>query len=365
MPRGCASGSADSRTAVFLCSDSSDTIDLRFRDAPVSCQAVADQALDISRAGCNPHTPESAGAMTFNEGMDIDPGRVSTGGGGMGPKLALGGGGGLIVLVLALLFGVNPGHVLDHLTGGTNNAASGGVDTSMCKTNGDANRYPQCRVILTSQSLDGVWGRQLSSQRRVQYRTPNVMLFTRAVGTGCGSATSAVGPFYCPADRTAYFDTGFFQELRTKFGAGNGPLAEEYVVAHEFGHHIQNLLGDSAQAQRDPKGPQSGSVRLELQADCYAGLWASFADKAPAPGGSQPLLKTLSDADVRDALSAASAVGDDRIQKSATGRVNPESWTHGSSAERQKWFLTGYRTGQVKACDTFSVADLNNPPALR
>ncbi|ATL68568.1 KPN_02809 family neutral zinc metallopeptidase [Nocardia terpenica] len=302
--------------------------------------------------------------MTFNEGSDIDPNRVSTG--GMGPKLALGGGGGLLVLVLAVLFGVNPGHVMDSLTGsGNHSGQGGGVDVSMCKTNGDANRYAQCRVILTAQSLDGVWGNQLVQQTSRQYRPPQVKLFTGAVGTGCGNATSAVGPFYCPADKTAYFDTGFFQELRDKFGASGGPLAEEYVVAHEFGHHIQNLLGDSGRAQRDPKGPQSGSVRLELQADCYAGLWASYADKTPAPGGTQPLLKPLGDNDIRDALSAAAAVGDDRIQKAATGRVSPEGWTHGSSAERQKWFLAGYRTGQVRACDTFSAQDLTNPPALR
>lgn len=302
--------------------------------------------------------------MTFNEGMDIDPDRVSTGG-GMGPKLAMGGGGGLIVLVLALLFGVNPGNVLGALGNGDHSAQGGGVDTSVCKTNGDANRYAQCRVILTAQSLDGVWGGVLPNQVRTQYRKPHVTLFVGSVNTRCGGATSAVGPFYCPADQTAYFDTGFFQELRDKFGAHGGPLAEEYVVAHEVGHHIQNLLGDSGRAQRDPKGPESGSVRLELQADCYAGIWANSADRTPAPGGSQPLLKPLSDSDIQDALSAASAVGDDRIQKAATGRVNPEGWTHGSSNERQKWFLTGYRTGQVKACDTFRATDLNNPPALR
>ncbi|MCM6774734.1 neutral zinc metallopeptidase [Nocardia sp. CDC159] len=302
--------------------------------------------------------------MTFNEGMDIDPERVSTGG-GMGPKMVLGGGGGLIVLVLALLFGVNPGDVVGNLTGGENKGQSGAVDVSVCKTNSDANRYAQCRVVLTAQSLDGVWGGQLPQQTSRRYIRPEVKLFTGAIGTGCGNATSAVGPFYCPADRTTYFDTAFFQELRDKFGASGGPLAEEYVVAHEFGHHIQNLLGDSGRAQRDPKGPESGSVRLELQADCYAGIWASYAAKTPAPGGSQPLLKPLTDKDIQDALSAAAAVGDDRIQKKATGRVNPEGWTHGSSAERQQWFLAGYRTGQVRACDTFNAADLNNPPALR
>ncbi|NKY86971.1 KPN_02809 family neutral zinc metallopeptidase [Nocardia veterana] len=307
--------------------------------------------------------------MTFNEGMQIDPDRVSSGGGpGMGGKLALGGGaGGLIVLVLALLFGGDPGSLLGQFTGaGSNTAQQGSAGTpAHCKTGADANKYVDCRVALTAQSLDSVWGAELAKQTGRKYVPPKVTLFTGAVGTGCGRATSAVGPFYCPADRTAYFDTSFFQELVDRFGASGGPLAQEYVVAHEVGHHIQNLLGDSGRAQRDPKGPESGSVRLELQADCYAGLWASYADKLPAPGSNQPFLKPLSDKDIQDALSAAAAVGDDRIQKAATGRVNPEGWTHGSSSERQKWFLTGYRTGQVKACDTFSATDLDNPPALR
>lgn len=306
--------------------------------------------------------------MTFNEGMDIDPSRVSTGGGGgLGSKLALGGGGGgLIVLVLALLFGVDPGTITQNSSGGGVNQAQGGggggVDVSMCKTNGDANRYAQCRVVLTAQSLDAVWGGVLPDQARVKYQKPAVTLFTGRVNTGCGAASSAVGPFYCPADQTAYFDTGFFQELRDKFGAQGGPLAEEYVVAHEFGHHIQNELGDSGRAQSDPQGPESGSVRMELQADCYAGVWASFADKTPAPGGSQPLLKPLTDSDIQDALSAAAAVGDDRIQEASTGSVDPEGWTHGSSDERQKWFITGYRNGRISACDTFGASDLDNPP---
>ncbi|MGF6882496.1 putative metalloprotease [Nocardia sp. GAS34] len=306
--------------------------------------------------------------MTFNEGMQIDPNRVSSGGGpGRGGKIALGGAGGLIVLVLALLLGGDPSSLLHDITGAQSTAAPKAAPgtPAHCRTGADANKYVDCRVVLTTQSLDAVWGTELPRQTRTAYTAPRVTLFTGAVSTGCGRATSAVGPFYCPADRTAYFDTAFFQELVDKFGSSGGPLAQEYVVAHEVGHHIQNLLGDSGRAQRDPKGPASGSVRLELQADCYAGLWAHYADKLPAPGGSQPFLKPLSDKDIQDALSAAAAVGDDRIQQAATGRVNPESWTHGSSTERQKWLMAGYRTGQVRACDTFSATDLNNPAALR
>ncbi|WP_280307917.1 KPN_02809 family neutral zinc metallopeptidase [Nocardia abscessus] len=307
--------------------------------------------------------------MTFNEGMQIDPDRVSSGGPGMGGKLALGGGaGGLIVLVLTLLMGGDPGSILGNFTGapGQTQTQPGTEGTpSHCKTGADANKYVDCRVALTAQSLDAVWSAELPKQAGKRYVEPKVVLFSGATSTGCGNATSDVGPFYCPVDRTAYFDTSFFQDLVDRFGASGGPLAQEYVVAHEIGHHIQNLLGDLGRAQRDPRGPESGAVRTELQADCYAGIWAHFADQQPAPGSDQPFLKPLSEKDVADALSAAAAVGDDRIQRAAQGRVNPEAWTHGSSEQRQKWFLTGYRTGQVRACDTYSAQDLNNPPTVR
>ncbi|MFI6866420.1 neutral zinc metallopeptidase [Nocardia sp. NPDC050406] len=305
--------------------------------------------------------------MTFNEGMQIDPDRVSSGGGpGMGGGLVLGGGAlGLIALVVSLLLGGDPGSVLGQFTGADSQAEQGTAGTpEHCKTGADANKYVDCRVVLTVQSLDSVWGSELAQQVGRRYTEPQVVLFSGAVNTGCGRATSAVGPFYCPADQTAYFDTAFFQELKDRFGSSGGPLAEEYVVAHEFGHHIQNLLGDLGRSQRDPQGPESGAVRTELQADCYAGVWAYYADKLPAPGSDQPFLKALTDTDIRDGLSAASAVGDDRIQEAATGRVNPEAWTHGSSEQRQKWFLAGYESGQVKACDTYSARNLDNPPAL-
>ncbi|WP_225727384.1 MULTISPECIES: neutral zinc metallopeptidase [unclassified Nocardia] len=307
--------------------------------------------------------------MTFNEGMQIDPDAVKSGG-GMGGKIALGGGaGGLILVVIALLLGGNPSSLLGQFTGakGQDQSQSQALQgtPAHCKTGADANKYVDCRVALTAQSLNAVWAAELPKQVNKNYAKPTVRLFSAAVGTGCGQASSAVGPFYCPADRVAYFDTSFFQELVDRFGSSGGPLAQEYVVAHEIGHHIQNLLGDIGRAQKDPRGPESGSVRTELQADCYAGIWAYYADKLPAPGTNQPFLKPLSDKDVNDALSAAAAVGDDRIQKSSTGRVNPEAWTHGSSTERQKWFLSGYKTGKISACDTFSAQDLNNPPPPR
>ncbi|MFC4602716.1 neutral zinc metallopeptidase [Rhodococcus kronopolitis] len=307
--------------------------------------------------------------MTFNENARSDAGRVKVGGGGgvgRGGKVALGGGlGGLIVLVLSLLVGGNPGTMLGSLSGASSESLGAGSVSDMAECTGaDANADVNCRVSLTTESLDAVWAQELQKQTGVKYVEPGVMLFSGSVNTGCGNATSDVGPFYCPADTTGYFDTSFFQLLVDQFGSSAGPLAQEYVVAHEVGHHIQNQLGDLGRAQADPRGPESGAVRTELQADCYAGVWAHYADTLPAPGGNEPFLKPLTETDIRDALSAASAVGDDRIQRAATGRVNPEGWTHGSSEQRQKWFLAGYSTGQVSACNTYAARDLDNPPAL-
>ncbi|MFC8180239.1 MULTISPECIES: KPN_02809 family neutral zinc metallopeptidase [Nocardiaceae] len=306
--------------------------------------------------------------MTFREGARLDSKRVSSGGGGRGGKIALGGGaGGLVILVLALLFGGDPGSILGQLTDGTDSSSqSTGTDGVLdkCQTGADANRDVDCRIVGTVGSLDDVWQSELGAQTGVAYVEPAVQLFSGSINTGCGNATSAVGPFYCPADSSAYFDTSFFQVLVDRFGSSGGPLAQEYVVAHEVGHHIQNQLGDIGRAQADPQGAESGAVRVELQADCYAGIWAHHAALIPDPNTGEPFLEPLTDNDIRDALSAASSVGDDRIQQASSGRVNPEGWTHGSSDQRQAWFVAGYRTGQVSACDTFAARDLNTPSAL-
>jgi uncharacterized protein len=295
--------------------------------------------------------------MTFNEGMQIDTSTTSTsGGGGGGRGIAIGGGlGGLLIVVVALFLGVDPGTVLPQQgqIGSTEGVESPGFDLSQCKTGADANNIVQCNVVATGNSVDGVWEQLLRG-----YTRPHVRLFSGSVDTRCGPATSDVGPFYCPVDQTAYFDTDFFQVLVDQFGSSGGPLAREYVVAHEFGHHVQNLKGVLGRAQQDPEGATGGGVRTELQADCYAGVWAHYASITKQESTGVPFLEPLSDKDIADALSAASSVGDDRIQKSATGRVNPESWTHGSSAERQKWFTVGYQTGDPNKCDTFATNNL-------
>jgi uncharacterized protein len=292
--------------------------------------------------------------MTFNEGMQIDTSNISAGGRGPGRGIAIGGGlGGLVIVVIALLLGIDPSTVVPEQGQIGTGVEAPGYDLSHCKTGADANKYVECRVVATTNSVDGVWQQLLPG-----YTPPHTTLFHGQVQTGCGPADTSVGPFYCPVDKTAYFDTDFFQVLVDQFGSSGGPLAQEYVVAHEYGHHVQDLQGTIGRAQQGVQGAEGNSVRTELQADCYAGIWAHYAAVTKQPGTDVTYLEPLSDKDIADALSAASSVGDDRIQKEATGRINPEQWTHGSSAERQKWFTVGYQTGDIKKCDTFATSNL-------
>jgi predicted metalloprotease len=192
------------------------------------------------------------------------------------------------------------------------------------------------------------WRKDFASAGRT-YQTTKLVLFTGQTQSGCGLASEQTGPFYCPADRKVYLDLGFFREMRDRFGAP-GDFAEAYVIAHEFGHHVQTLLGTeervTREQERHPPERNELSVRLELQADCYAGVWAHSAYQQ----------NLLEGGDLEEAITAAGAVGDDRLQRSAGQRVNPETWTHGSSAQRVQWLRTGYRTGNPGACDTFSAS---------
>ena len=285
--------------------------------------------------------------MTFDDNSNIRGGRVSR---RTGTGLAIGGGGGLVVLIVVLISAFS-GVDLTGLLGGSGSGTGTDSPLSQCQTGKDANKQLDCRIQAAATSLDAYWSGQVDA-----YTQPQVILFTGQTDTGCGAATTAVGPFYCPQDQTVYLDTGFYDALRTTYGSSGGPLAQLYVVAHEWGHHIQNLTGRMDGLDLRETGATSDSVRLELQADCYAGSWVGGAEQTKDADGT-PFLEPITPDQVTDALSAAAAVGDDRIQASTQGGVDPDTWTHGSSAERQRWFERG-RNGGPNACDTFSTSTL-------
>ncbi|HET7302962.1 MAG TPA: neutral zinc metallopeptidase [Segeticoccus sp.] len=301
--------------------------------------------------------------MSFNDDANLDTSQVEGGGGGGFRRggLAIGGGGGIIGLLIYLVFAfLGP---TDDGAGAQGQQAAGSEqqpaqsqDFSRCRTGADANRDVECRVIGTVNSVQDYWDRALP-QYGVQYSPAKTVLYSGATQSACGTASNQVGPFYCPLDGRVYIDASFFSELTSRFGADSGALAQEYVVAHEYGHHVQDLLGLLDRAQQDPQGAQSASVRTELMADCLAGVWADHATNTTDAQGNR-LLEPLTRQDIDSALSAAAAVGDDRIQRRVQGRVTPETWTHGSSRERQHWFLVGYRTGDLNQCDTFSAGNL-------
>jgi predicted metalloprotease len=267
---------------------------------------------------------------------------------GLGP-VGVGGlgiGGVVLALVGYFVFGIDPSTTMSVVGGAQPQAEQQAGVRGQPKD--EAGRF----VVVVSTSVDDVWG-AIFKQEGQTYRPPAaVVLYDQATGTGCGMGQSAMGPFYCPQDQKVYLDLAFWQELETKFGA-QGEAARAYVIAHEIGHHVQNLLGASDQARRmGARGAESGSVRLELQADCYAGVWVAHA---PEVSGGQVQLDPK---DVEDGLRAAAAVGDDTLQRQSTGRVAPDSFTHGSSEQRMRWFRTGVSTGDPAACDTFRAARL-------
>ena len=305
--------------------------------------------------------------MSFNEGTTLDTSQVEGGGGGGsggGPGgVVVGGGiGGIIMLILALIFGIPTGQDPTNPGGGDSGQVdSGGQQSdsgfSQCKTGADANTNDTCRVVGTVNSVNQFWATELAKKQRT-WRMTKTVLYSGSTQSACGTASNQVGPFYCPLDQKVYIDASFFQILEQQFGSSTGALAQEYVVAHEYGHALQDQLGILGRAQQDPQGEQSGSVRMELMADCLGGVWAKHASSTNDEDTGQPFLKALSTQDIKDALSAASSVGDDRIQQKTQGRVTPESWTHGSSEARQRWFAQGYKTGDLNQCDTFAVQNV-------
>ena len=317
--------------------------------------------------------------MRFNPKARLDTSRVrDSGGGGRGrgggsgagmriPGGAAVGGGGITAVVVVVIY------IVLQLTGnggGTATAPSpdDSLDTSRvggdsrryagCETGADANESADCARVAVENALTAYWAETLPAQSGTDFRPERVMrTFSGSVATGCGQATADVGPFYCPPDRGIYLDTTFFEEvLQGGLGGPAGEFVEPYVLAHEYGHLIQNLLGTMGRV-RTQQGPESDAVRLELQADCYAGMWAGSATGARDEAG-EAYISELTQLDIEEAIAAAKAVGDDRIQDRTTGRVNPAEWTHGSAEQRQRWFMTGYEEGTLEACDTFAASSL-------
>ena len=321
--------------------------------------------------------------MELNENADLDTSQVEDvrgaggglggGGGGFGGfggggrggfsgiPLPIGGGKiGLIITVVVVLGMLLGGGIFgSNLLGGSSGdqQTSSTSLTEKCGT-ANPNRFQDvdCRNLLYINSVQAYWQTALPQSFGVQYQKVTTRFFSNAIDTGCGQADSGVGPFYCPVDRHVYIDLTFYNELADRFGAA-GQFAQPYVLAHEYGHHVQNLVGTMDQVhrqqQRDPSNANRISVRLELQADCYAGVWTKHATETTSTGG-QPLFKRITQQDIQQALDAAAAVGDDAIQKRTSGRVDESKFTHGTSAQRQHWYSQGYTTGDPKSCDTFS-----------
>lgn len=300
--------------------------------------------------------------MTFNEGTRLDPSRVKRrgaggSGGSGGGRVAVGGGiGSLLVLLILWFLGVDP----SSLGLGGDAGVPGPDDQTQqqdfdqrCTTGASANQYADCRVLATIESLDAFWNDALPAVG-VSNRLPGVVVFDRSTSSGCGQATSATGPFYCPTDQTMYVDTTFFDEL-AEFGYEQGNLAEAYVVAHEYGHHIQNELGIFSIADRTATGPDSDTVKVELMADCLAGVWVGHAATVPDPDTGVPFLKPLTDDQLNNAILAAESVGDDRIQQVTQGHTSPHNYTHGTSEQRSTAFMYGYQNRTVAGCDMFGV----------
>ncbi len=285
--------------------------------------------------------------MSFNNKSRLDPNQVEDRRGrGRGRTIAVGGGGlTLVIVVVAMLFGVD----LTSLTGGQqapySNESVGEVYDleAECQTGADANERQDCRIVGFVNSIQSFWTDEFA-RRGSQYTPADTVLFTGSTEAACGYASGAMGPFYCPADQKVYLDLDFFNELQTRFGAQGGSFAEAYVLAHEYGHHIQDLLG-ALSSNSNATGPDSESVETELQADCLAGVWAFHATDTG-------YLTQVTDQDIAQSLDAAASVGDDRIQSETQGYVSPESWTHGSSEQRQAALKDGLQSGDMATCDS-------------
>ncbi|MCZ7436523.1 neutral zinc metallopeptidase [Micromonospora sp. WMMC241] len=305
--------------------------------------------------------------MELNENARVDTSQVDDrrgsggGGGGMGIPIPGGGGGrgGLVSIIIAVLVAlVGGGFGLNAATNGGGGSEQGD-NTSLeqkCSAE-DALKQLDCRNTLYVNSIQAYWRTAMPEVFGEQYQPSKTVFFSQNVNTGCGAADSGVGPFYCPADDLVYIDLTFYKLLADQLGA-EGEFAQPYVLAHEYGHHVQDLLGTEAQMrrqqQRDPQNANALSVKLELQADCYAGAWAKNATGTADDKG-QKIFKSITDQDIQQAIDTAEKIGDDAIQQRSGRPVNPDEFTHGTSEQRKQWFTKGFSTGDPKACDTFGA----------
>jgi predicted metalloprotease len=287
--------------------------------------------------------------MTFNENASVGGSSARRRGGGVA---VAGGGiaglGAIAVLLFQLFTGTDISSIVPGISQGGGATGGGESVIENCQTGGDANTRDDCRLAAGQLALDQYWQSEMEG-----YRAPQLIIVDGSTGTQCGTASNQTGPFYCPPEQTVYVDPTFFSLLRERFDATAGPLAQLYVLAHEYGHHVQNIAGYMEQYPNNGTGPDSNGVRMELQADCFAGAWVGDMTEQVDENG-VPYLQAPTQQQIADALNAAQTVGDDHIQRESGGAVNPESWTHGSSEQRQRWFETGYQQG-TGACDTFAV----------
>ncbi|WP_251454494.1 neutral zinc metallopeptidase [Microbacterium sp. Marseille-Q6648] len=285
--------------------------------------------------------------MTFNDNANVSGNRARRRGRGA----AIAGGGVGIGAIAVLLISLFTGTDLSGLLGGGGGGGAPAPESEIqdCETGADANEDDACRIAAGSLAIDQFWAETVEG-----YREPGVIVVDGETSTQCGTASNATGPFYCPPEETIYIDPTFYALLRERFDASAGPLAQLYVLAHEYGHHVQYITGVMEQNPNNGTGPDSNGVRMELQADCFAGAWVGQMTEQEDESGT-PFLEPPTQQQVADALNAAETVGDDHIQEQSGGQVNPESWTHGSSDQRERWFREGYEGG-VSVCDTFSIA---------